>query len=817
MDRKYNHPYSPYEIQVQLMDAIYDAINGNYKVGLFESPTGTGKTLSIICAAMTWLREYKKNNAVSTKKPLLQVQLSDSEEPESSDDEPEWVKQAYLKSIAAQTKEKAIEYEKHLQDLLTSVTELTTDYKEEKNRRKKIRPNSEDEFAPDDYFSDSELALVEGQNTRLAAEIRQLTNRIAGGDEETSLPPSCPHPIYFTSRTHSQLSQFAEQLRLTSFDTSLAVVPEKTKFLPLGSRKQLCINPKVSNLASLAAINDACVDLQKKKEHKCEYYPLEDNSRPSGLVRQFMDYSYSKIHDIEDLGNLGSKLQICPYYSVRSSTDIAEIVALPYQMLLMTNAREIMNLNIDNAVVVIDESHNLIDTITSLNSVSIKLSELTLVIKSLKLYLNKFSRRLNSGNRIHLLKLIKLCQSVEKFLNGQNTYKTGDFVDHLEIFKGSTADMINVHKLDKFLAKSKIAYKIETYMSTIDDINYVKSSSNPILFKISHFLRCLTNKSREGQFVWTNDNDDVAINYILLDPSFIFEDIIKRARCVLLCGGTMEPMEDYLQYLFPSLPKEKVKTFTCGHLIPPENLNVFPIHSMNNITFEFSYEKRNQHDMIGQLGIFLISLFAKVPEGIVIFLPSYKYLHHVMEVWRSSGLLKQMESAKEVFQEAQNSQLVDSILKLYTKAINKSSKGACLFSVVGGKMSEGINFADDLARAVVVVGLPFPNALSAEMIAKRNFIVDSCLAKGQTKSQAMESAKLFYENICMRSVNQSVGRSIRHSKDYACIYLIDQRYNKINIQHKLSKWVRDRIQANHRHTEQVFSATELFFSSKQTD
>ena len=37
-------------------------------------------------------------------------------------------------------------------------------------------------------------------------------------------------------------------------------------------------------------------------------------------------------------------------------------------------------------------------------------------------------------------------------------------------------------------------------------------------------------------------------------------------------------------------------------------------------------------------------------------------------------------------------------------------------------MSEGINFSDDLGRCVVVVGLPYPNAKSPELVQKMNFL-----------------------------------------------------------------------------------------------
>lgn len=64
--------------------------------------------------------------------------------------------------------------------------------------------------------------------------------------------------------------------------------------VPLGSRKQLCINDKVRALTKGGdeRMNEACLDMQKSGKERCEYLPKKDDeglmleARDSVLVSQ---------------------------------------------------------------------------------------------------------------------------------------------------------------------------------------------------------------------------------------------------------------------------------------------------------------------------------------------------------------------------------------------------------------------------------------------------------------------------------------------------------------------------------------------------
>jgi chromosome transmission fidelity protein 1 len=57
----------------------------------------------------------------------------------------------------------------------------------------------------------------------------------------------------------------------------------------------------------------------------------------------------------------------------------------------------------------------------------------------------------------------------------------------------------------------------------------------------------------------------------------------------------------------------------------------------------------------------------------------------------------------------------------------------------------------------------------------------------------MTTGRDYYENLTIRAVNQAIGRSIRHAKDYAVIVLLDARYTQQRIKSKLPGWISEKI------------------------
>lgn len=200
---------------------------------------------------------------------------------------------------------------------------------------------------------------------------------------------------------------------LTKGDTN---VTEVVKLLPLSSRQKLCINPSVSRLTSVQAINDRCSELQQaKSSKKCDFVPKEDLL---SQTHEFRDTALATIPDIEDLHQLGKSLSICPYYASRTALPGAEIVTLPYPLLLQKSARDALGIKLEGNVVIVDEAHNLMDAVANVYSADIKLSELRRGRQMLGVYVKRFGKKLKGENRVNVGRVGRVIEGLSEWMTG---------------------------------------------------------------------------------------------------------------------------------------------------------------------------------------------------------------------------------------------------------------------------------------------------------------------------------------------------------------------------------------------------------------
>ncbi|KAJ1925430.1 DEAD H (Asp-Glu-Ala-Asp His) box helicase 11, partial [Coemansia sp. S17] len=127
--------------------------------------------------------------------------------------------------------------------------------------------------------------------------------------------------------------------------------------------------------------------------------------------------------------------------------------------------------------------------------------------------------------------------------------------------------------------------------------------------------------------------------------------------------------------------------------------------------------------------------------------PSFALLHRMYRNWTAAaGIVDRIAKRKPVFVESSTS--LGDALELYSARIKAAgSTGALLLSVVGGHVSEGINFSDESGHAVEIVGVLFPSLASPELAERLanyegNGGAQSATASGVIGSMSLKTKEL---------------------------------------------------------------------------
>jgi hypothetical protein len=170
-----------------------------------------------------------------------------------------------------------------------------------------------------------------------------------------------------------------------------------------------------------------------------------------------------------------------------------------------------------------------------------------------------------------------------------------------------------------------------------------------------------------------------------------------------------------------------------------------------------------------------------------------------------------------VFFEPTDAKDMENLLTSYYGAIDRNggsnkegekpfgSGKAILIAVYRGKVSEGINFSDSYARAVIALGIPFPSINDLKVTLKKKYQKDRA-----AKDATCADGETWYKQQAYRAVNQAVGRCIRHKNDFGAIYLLDPRFEEDNAMIHMSKWIREPLKHVSRLEDTLVGLKEFF-------
>uniref|UniRef100_A0A8C2V5Z1 DEAD/H-box helicase 11 n=1 Tax=Chinchilla lanigera TaxID=34839 RepID=A0A8C2V5Z1_CHILA len=749
-------PFPPYSIQKDFMAELYQVLEAG-KIGIFESPTGTGKSLSLICGALTWLRDFEQRKRQEEARCLLEPRAGPL--PEGQDlrpatpsscrapptaprpgGEPDWVTQFVQRKeerdLAERVKEEQIRRRKREERL--QQMRHNTQLKHAARRRRQEEEETEAllrlsrEMLAEGPGAEQLEQLEPGEEELVLAEYASDEERRAtrGADEdEEDLEEEHVMKIYYCSRTHSQLAQFVQEVRKSPFG-------KETRLVTLGSRQNLCVNEDVRGLGSVQLINDRCVEMQRSRPESKSGAEADEPKRRRREGRAacpfhgreqtqlLRDEILVEAKDMEQLLALGREARGCPYYGSRLAIPAAQLVVLPYPMLLHAATRQAAGVRLQGQVVIIDEAHNLIDTITGIHSTAVSGSQLCQAHSQLLQYMERYRKRLKAKNLMYIKQILYLLEKFVAVLGGnikqnpntQSLSQTGTELKTINDFLfQSQVDNINLFKVQRYCERSKVSRKLcgfterygavlppprepsglaglqrflqsvqpavsEAPAAPLEEAEVGPTRAASPLMHIEGFLAALTTASQDGRVILSRQGSlsQSSLKFLLLNPAVHFAQVVKECRAVVIAGGTMQPVSDFREQLLAcaGAEAERVVEFSCGHVIPPDN--ILPLVLCSGPTsqpLEFTYQKRALPALVDETGRILCNLCSVVPGGLVCFFPSYEYQHQVLAHWDKSGMLARLAVRKKIFQEPRKASQVEQVLAAYARCIKVRDRG----------------------------------------------------------------------------------------------------------------------------------------------
>ncbi|XP_061066177.1 regulator of telomere elongation helicase 1 isoform X3 [Eubalaena glacialis] len=280
------------------------------------------------------------------------------------------------------------------------------------------------------------------------------------------------------------------------------------------------------------------------------------------------------------------------------------------------------------------------------------------------------------------------------------------------------------------------------------------------------------------------------LSYWCFSPGHSMRELVRQGvRTLILTSGTLAPVSSFtleMQIPFPVCLENP-------HVIDKHQIWVGIVpKGPDGAQLSSAFDKRFSDECLSSLGKALGNIARVVPHGLLVFFPSYPVMEKSLEFWRARDFARKLEALKPLFVEPRTKGGFSEVMEaFYTRVAAPGSSGAAFLAVCRGKASEGLDFADANGRGVIVTGLPYPPRMDPRVVLKMQFLDEMKGQKG-ARDQFL-SGHDWYRQQASRAVNQAIGRVIRHRHDYGAVFLCDHRFSSADARAQLPSWVRPHV------------------------
>ncbi len=573
--------------------------------------------------------------------------------------------------------------------------------------------------------------------------------------------------IIYTTRTNAQQRQVIIELRVIRNKNKKS----KDKIFGVGiqGRSNMCILARVDTELSKGTSEELsrfCSNEKKKtrsnkKNEGCIYYK---NSLDKIKLEKTIQWVKKELPTAEEFFDYCEKKQICPYEINKLLIRESTIVVCPYiyvfDLMIRNMLFDSLSVSEEDMILVIDEAHNLPDYIRELFSVELSL----FMLNSCVFEAEKYGDPRIIEDRFSLSEFCKIISEIVRDL--RDTYVYGVLEDGLrkELLKKDDA-FIPSHEFEaEVLSRLKITSKtlhdiICDLIAYGEKIQEYKQKDGKLPRSYLHKLGLLLDfwinldiNHYAKLVVDSHDGKNPRIEAYCLDPS-IGTEVIRNFHSSIHMSGTLEPLEEYRDSI--GLP-EDTELVAYPSAFPKKNRLVLYVSDVTTKYDEISKHKENTE----QLKTYVTNICNTFPKNTMVFFPSF----NVMALFRNIDQYNKLKRCLFVEEQAMSQTALMELVSEFKEKGSENKGGATLFSVIGGRISEGMDFPAQQLELAVIVGIPYPKPTARQRGLLRYY--DLKFGKGWEYTVEAPTA---------RKLLQSIGRLIRNETDKGVAVILDRR------------------------------------------